>query len=173
MINNFYKNEKILKIVLLIIGAGLIVCIFLIIFYVNWEVNNLEKEPSLIRLNNKKTEKSNQEKIILPKVIYSLAGTIKEINWQENYIMFEVLIPESEKDNQIVYRKEIRKVLVTPDTKINKLIFLVDENNKKTIQEAPLSFKDLKLKDYIEAIANQDISTLQEFSAVQIRVQPY
>jgi len=68
---------------------------------------------------------------------------------------------------------ESRKVFVTSNTKFSRLTFVAQEGtSQKTPQETNIFFKDLKVKDYIEVISNQDISQSPEFEATQIRVLP-
>lgn len=110
------------------------------------------------------------QKITPPKVIYNLAGIVqkKEIN----SIIFEANIPLTDETGRYTSKKEIRKAIITSYTKFTQLSFVEVEPGKKTPTEKQISFKDIKVGDYIEVISKQDISHVEEFEATQIRVLP-
>lgn len=160
------QKESILKIILEVIGGLLILFIFLTISYFG-----KKEAPPPIFQKEEASKKENQQQIILPKVLYNLAGPIQEL--QKDSLTFEASIPEINGAGQLAPKTELRKVLITTTTKFSRLAFVAQEGtNQKTPQETAISFKDFKVKDYIEVISNQDISQAQEFTAVQIRILP-
>ena len=164
------QKRNLIKIILEVIGALLILSIFLVLVYFGDSIFKNTGEQLL--LQEKETPKKEEPpKITLPKVLYNLAGPIQEL--QKDYLIFEASIPQINDAGQLVPKTEARKVLIAPATKFSRLAFVAQAGtNQKTPQETSISFKDLKVKDYIEAISNQDISEAQEFQAIQIRVLP-
>ncbi|KPJ57233.1 hypothetical protein AMJ49_01315 [Parcubacteria bacterium DG_74_2] len=109
-------------------------------------------------------------KITPPKVIYNLAGTITKI--EKDTLSFEATIPQVDEAGQPITKTEMRKAIIAPLTKFTRLTFVETEPGRKTPKETQISFKDLKIGDYIEVISNQDISRAEEFEITQIRALP-
>lgn len=112
-----------------------------------------------------------KEEIKLPKTIYNLAGAIQKL--EQNALLFGATINQLDQNGQLVQRIETRKAIITQTTKLTSLTFTETEPGRKTPKETPITFKDLKLGDYIEVISNRDISQAEEFEATQIRVLPH
>ncbi|MBZ9578501.1 hypothetical protein KJA14_01480 [Patescibacteria group bacterium] len=110
--------------------------------------------------------------ITQPKVLYNLAGSIEKIEFLKDSLVLEATIIQIDETGQPIQKTEIRKVIVTPFTKFSHLTFVETEPNRRTPQEASITFKDLKTGDYIEVVSNQDISQAEEFEAIKIRVLP-
>lgn len=110
-------------------------------------------------------------KITMPEILYNLTGSIQEI--EEDAIILEVNIPYVDETNQIAHKTETRKAIVNSETNFSSMIFVdTEEPNRKIIQESEITFRDFKIGDQIEVIANQDIKDKQEFEVVQVRILP-
>jgi flagellar basal body-associated protein FliL len=152
------KKIFIILIIFLILIAGFL-------FYYFYFPKEKPKAPQ-----KKETLPPPPPAVVLPKVMYNLSGEIKKI--ESNAIIFEASIPVLGENNQIAQKKEIRKAIITPSTTFNKISFVEVEEKRKRVVESPITFKDLKIGDLIEAISNQDISHAEEFEATQIRLFP-
>ncbi len=105
------------------------------------------------------------------KIFYNVGGVIKKI--EDSYIILEANIPQITQDGIVSQKIELRRVFITPATKIIQLTFVSKKGeSSKSPQESPISLHELKMGDYIEAIGNKDISASQEFEAIQIRALP-
>lgn len=169
--NQFQKSDvtKIIKIIG-ILGVMLVVITLLGLFIYGYYFSK-EIPPSEIPSLVSEEIPQKEIKITLPKVLYNLAGTIK--NLEKNSFVLEAGIPLLDENNQVVQKIEIRKVLITSATKISQLTFVTQAGtDKKTPKEILLTFKDLKIGDYVEVISNQDISQAPEFEVTQVRVLP-
>ncbi len=168
------QRKSFLKIILEVVGASLILFIFLMLIYSGECIyKNTREQPRERPLLQEKEMPKKEEppKVTLPKVLYNLAGPIQKL--EKNSLILEANIPQLNEQGQLTPKIESRKVLITAKTKFSRLIFVAQEGkNQKTPQETNISFNDLNLKDYIEVISNQDISQAQEFEATQIRVLP-
>jgi hypothetical protein len=112
-----------------------------------------------------------KQKIVIPKVIYNLAGLVQKM--EENSFILEASIPQLDKNGNPTQIKEIRRVKITPLTRFSRLTFVAQEGKVgKAPVETLITFKDIKGGDYIEVISNQDISHDKEFEASQIRTLP-
>jgi len=117
-----------------------------------------------------KTGQENQ-KITVPKVIYNLAGLVQKL--EENSFILEASIPQLDQSGKVTQRKETRKINVTSGTKFSRLTFVAQPGSTgKSPLETPMTFGEIKVGDYIEVIANQDISQAQDFEASQVRELP-
>jgi len=164
------QKRNLIKIILEVIGALLILSIFLMLIYFGDAIYKNTREQLLLQ-EKEMPKKEEPPKITLPTVLYNLAGPIQEL--EKSFIILEAGIPQLNEQGQLTHKIELRKVFVIPTTKFSRLTFVTQEGtNQKTPQETVILFKDLKVKDYIEAISNQDISEAQEFQAIQIRVLP-
>ncbi|MCX6761062.1 MAG: hypothetical protein NTZ84_03115 [Candidatus Nealsonbacteria bacterium] len=117
--------------------------------------------------------KTGQEaqKIIIPKVLYNLAGLVQELD--KNSFILEASIPQLNDSGKPIQKKETRKVNITSATRFSRLTFVSQEGETgKAPVETPMTFSDIKVGDYIEVIANQDISQALEFEASQARSLP-
>jgi regulatory protein YycI of two-component signal transduction system YycFG len=111
------------------------------------------------------------QKITVPKVLYSLAGLVQKV--EENSFTLEASIPQIDASGNPVQKKEIRTVKVTPATTFSQLTFVIQEGEAgKVPVEKPMSFSDIKIGDYVEVISDQDISQASEFEASQTRFLP-
>lgn len=107
----------------------------------------------------------------LPKVLYNLGGTVESLG-ADSFII-EAKIPEITEDYILVHRSELRTILVTPQTKITRLTFVVEQGtNQKRPKETEISLAALKLGDSIEVISNKDVREGNEIQATQIRILP-
>ncbi len=105
-----------------------------------------------------------------PKIFYNVSGPVKKIG--DSYIILEANIPQITRGIIVNQKIELRKVFITPATKIIQLTFVSADGKNKSPKESPISLHDLKIDDYVEAIGNKDISASQEFEATQIRALP-
>lgn len=154
----------ILAVLIVIIVIGGVLCYFLLkekIFLFSPKEEAGSKDSEIV---------SEAPKVSLPKVLYNLAGTIKEIENQT--ILLEASIPQIDEAGQPVAKREMRRVKITNLTKFSLLTFVETQPGRKTPQETSITFKNLKVGDYIDVISNQDISQAEEFEATQIRVLP-
>jgi len=112
-----------------------------------------------------------EQKITIPKVIYNLAGLVQKL--EENSFILEASIPQLDQSGKVTQKKETRKINVTADTKFSRLTFVAQPGSTgKSPLETPMTFGEIKVGDYIEVIANQDISQAQDFEATQVRELP-
>lgn len=167
---NPYQKRTILKIIagisgLAVISMLLMVAVSFIDFIYYQEITKVFTQPSAVI-----SQKAETPKIILPQVLYNLAGPIKLLD--KNFLVLEAAIPQLNELNQVVQKIENRKVLVGPATRFSRLIFISQGEGAGTPKETSITFKDLKINDYIEAVSNKDISQAPEFEATQIRVLP-
>lgn len=115
---------------------------------------------------------SSVPNVSIPGVLYNLAGRIEKIEGEA--IVFEAIIPQIDERNQLISKKETRRAIVTSDTSFIRLITAAQQEAGLGVsQENQITFKDLKIGDYIEVISSQNISQLIEFEAVKIRVLPF
>lgn len=162
------QGENLLKIILEVVGGLLILSIFLMVGYFG---DYLGKKEGQQPVSQEESSQNEEPQVTLPKVLYNLAGPIQEL--QKDYLIFDASIPQINDAGQLVPKTEVRKVLIAPATKFSRLAFVAQAGtNQKTPQETVIAFKDLKVKDYIEVVSNQDIYEAQEFQAIQIRVLP-
>ena len=128
-----------------------------------------EKKPVGPQQPPEEETPAEEEKITTPTVIYNLAGSIEEI--RERIIVFEAVIPQIGEGNQLIPKKETRRVLVGLGTEIYSLNYVLhEETGKKIPKETKLSFEDLKVGDYVEVISSENIRDKEEFGATKIRV---
>lgn len=153
--NNKKKN--------VIIGSILIILIIVIGFLIKKYFFPIEIKPP-------EEPPEEEPKIILPSILYNLSGAIKKM--ESNSISFEAELNGLDEKGQLTKRMEVRKAIITPTTKFYHLTFVEIEPGRKTIKESPITFKDLRVGDYIEAVSNQDISHAEEFEATLIRILP-
>jgi len=164
------QRKNFLKIILEVIGALLILSIFLMLIYFGDAIYKKTREQLLLQ-EKEMPKKEEPPKITLPTVLYNLAGPIQEL--EKSFLILEAGIPQLNEQGQLTHKIESRKVFVTLNTKFTRLTFVAQEGkSQKTPQETNIFFKDLKVKDYIEVISNQDISQSPEFEAIQIRILP-
>jgi len=124
----------------------------------------------LKQLGQPKVEEVNQN-IIVPSVIYNLAGLVKEI--KESSFVLEASIPQVDQAGKVTQKKEMRKINVTANTRFSHLTFVAQPGTTaKSPLETPMNFNEMKVGDYIEVIASQDISKAQDFEASQVRELP-
>jgi len=139
-------------------------------FYLSKKVQIIEKQLEKRPAPVKKSLAKNQP-VTVPEVLYNIAGTIKDKT--NRVLILEAFIPTKTVGGKPVQKKERREVIVTSGTKIVKLSFVESENKKRIqLKEQPLTFADLKIGDYVEAIANYNIKNQRRFEASQIRVLP-
>jgi len=164
------QRKNFLKIFLEVIGALLILSIFLMLIYFGDAIYKKTREKLLLQ-EKEMPKKEEPPKITLPTVLYNLVGPIQEL--EKNSLILEAGIIQLNEQGQPTHKIELRKVFVTSNTKFSRLTFVSQEGtNQKIPQETSIFFKDLKVKDYIDVISNQDISQSPEFEAIQIRVLP-
>ncbi len=163
-------KENLLKIILIVIGGILILAIFLMIGCFRESISkNLKYQIS--EGDETKPRKEQEIQVILPEILYTLTGTIQKLE-KESFV-FEASIVQLDKNNQISYKTETRKVSIATTTKITRLSFVSSgDKDQKYPQEAVISYNDLKVKDYIEVISDEDISQAPEIIATQICVLP-
>lgn len=110
-------------------------------------------------------------RIELPKILYNLVGLVQDLD--EDSFILQASIPQVNESGQLYQKTEERRVNITASTKITKLTFVSQEGQSgKTPVETPMTFDDIKVGDYIEVIASQDISQVAEFEADQARFLP-
>lgn len=166
------KNNPVRLVIIFILLAILIIGVMLFSYFY--------KEPFKLKPNKQEvaspasstTENMIEPpKITMPKVIYNLSGVIQKI--EQNSITLEANISYIDETNQVARKKEIKKIIITPATKFNRLtIVATAQENTKKIQENEIASEDLKVGDNIEAIAASNINNVQEFEATQIRILP-
>ncbi|MFA6096460.1 MAG: hypothetical protein WC788_02425 [Candidatus Paceibacterota bacterium] len=105
-----------------------------------------------------------QERIIVPKIIYNLSGKITKIDG--NTIVFNAEMYNVDEEGVRTVREEERKAIVNPQTKVSSLTFV-----NRTPVEKNIRLSDLKPGDYIEAISSSDISKADDFLAAKIVVK--
>lgn len=150
----------------IIIISGAAVLILAAVVFISPSFKETDVPPPLPEEEEKK-----EPEIVLPKVLYNLSGIIKSTG--ENFFIMEAFIPELDKDNQLVRRVETRKVFITPDTKISRLTFVAGEDEgRKTPKETSITFNILKAGDSIEVVSKKDISRIEEFEAIKVRILP-
>jgi len=146
-----------------------LVLIFIVIFIILIASNLVPK----LKAPPKEEISPEIPKITQPKVLYNLAGSIKKIDFLKESLILEATIIQIDEAGQPIEKTEIRKVIVTPITRFTHLTFVTQEGaERRTPQETSITFKNLKVGDYIEVISNQDISQKEEFEVTQIRVLP-
>lgn len=118
----------------------------------------------------KPKEVQETQKITPPKILYNLSGPIQKI--EKDSIIFLAIITQFDETGQPIEKTETRKAIITPFTKFSQLTFVEIEPGRKTPKETQISFKDLKVGDFVEVISNQDISRAEEFEAIQVRILP-
>ena len=105
-----------------------------------------------------------QEKIIVPKIIYNLSGKITKIDG--NTVVFNAEIYNVDEEGVRTVREEERRAIVNPKTKLSSLTFI----NRAPV-EKDIRLGDLNPGDYIEAISSSDISKANDFLAAKIVVK--
>ena len=164
------EKGNLLKIILEVIGGILILSIFLMLVYFSDSISKIIKEQASLQKGEVAKEEEPPQ-VTLPKVLYNLAGPIQQLG--VGMLVLEAEIPQLTETGEVSQKIESRKVFVTASTKFSRLTFVAQAgNSQKTPQETVIAFKDLKVKDYIEVVSNQDISQAAEFTAVQIRILP-
>lgn len=155
---NQLKNIIILEAVVLILAATFLLSSF----------KETDAPPPL---QEEAEEEKKEPEVDLPKVLYNLSGIIKSTG--ENFFVMEAFIPELDEDNQLVRRAETRKVFITSETKISRLTFVAgEEEGRRTPKETSITFSSLKAGDSIEVISKKDISKIEEFEAIKVRIRP-
>ena len=150
----------------IIIGAIVIFIILAALVLFPWFQSSKAPFPEV-----KTPGKEEAPKIILPKILYNLAGVIQKL--EKDTVLLEATIPQLNEAGEPIQKTETRKVLITTATKFTQLTFLAGADpKKKTPVETAVTFKELKAGDYVEVISNQDISQKEEFTAIQIRILP-
>jgi len=110
--------------------------------------------------------------VATPGVLYNLAGKVEKL--EEGIIVFEAIVPQIDEKNQLLSKKETRKAIITSNTSFSRLVIATQqETGLKKSEENQIDFEDLKVGDYIEVSANQNISKLTEFEAIKVRVLPF
>ena len=151
---------------LLIIIIPIVILLFLIIIGLAYFLS--EKEEIILDLDQEE-EKTNEQKIVIPEIIYNLSGEIKEI--KEDYIVFDAIIFKGYEENKPVREKQERRALITPDTKFTAVSFiLLEGENKRTIKESETNLKELKIGDSVEVISRQNIKDAQEFEIRELKI---
>lgn len=108
-------------------------------------------------------------KIVLPKILYNLAGSIKSL--EKSAVILDAYIPYLDENGDPAKKNEIKKALVTSDTRITRLTFVAEPgSDRRSPQENPVGFSELKIGDSIEVVSNQDITDKAEFDAILIRI---
>ena len=155
--------KKILPVIL--ITLILFFLVIIILFF------SFQKGPEVVLSPEIKVPQKEPPKITLPKIIYNLAGTVK--NFDKKSITFEASIPQLDEKGEAITKIEIRTALIAPTTKFTRLSFVTQpETDRQTPLEISITFQDIKIGDYIEVISNQDISQKDEFEATLIRILP-
>jgi len=153
---------------LLKIGVGMLI-VLIIVIIVALSFSFEETQAPVI--GGEEEEKKEEPEITLPKVLYNLTGTIKSIG--NNAFAFDATIPQLDENKQVFTTVETRSVLISADTKINRLTFVAKEGSKnKNPVETAITFAALKIGDYVEVVSNQDISDKKEIRATRIRILP-
>lgn len=117
----------------------------------------------------KKTEEKSTSKIIIPEEIFNLSGVIMEI--KNDSLIFDAKIPYLDESGIAMSKNESREAIIGVNTELKKMSIIAKEGtNKKTVQETNMNFSELKVGDYIEAIARENIKDLVEFEAAKIRI---
>lgn len=168
---NQKRGAILTKIIILGIIVILIVLLGSILFSNYYLSKKIAEIESQLRPPQKEEITPESPKVTLPKVLYNLAGTIQKL--EKNSLILEAMIPQVDETGQPVQKSEVRKVIVSPTTKVSRLVFITQEGtDRKVPEETPIIFGNLKIGDYIEVISNQDISEKQEFEVTQIRLLP-
>jgi len=165
-IRKIFMNKLLLKVI--ITGIIVIFCVSIVSLLSNYY---LFQELKKIKYPRIQVPHKKISKITMPKVIFNVAGTVEKI--EGNRITLKASIPYLDEQGNPAQKTEVRTALITPSTKFTSLIFVSQPNLKTKIpQETQISLEDLKIGDYIEVIAKQDISQKQEFEVSQIRILP-
>lgn len=110
-------------------------------------------------------------KITQPAMLYNLNGFIKDI--QAGALTLEANIPQVNAQGEPISQKEIRKVLLTPQTEFSRLYMFEDkQTGQQSIKQEGIALADLKKGDKIEVIASRNIKDALEFEAKQVRALP-
>lgn len=109
-------------------------------------------------------------KVTLPTTLYNLAGSIK--NLDKDSLTLEANIPFIDEKGEPISRIETRTAKITALTKFSRLAFVETESGKRVPKETTITFNDLKIGNFVEVIALEDISHAEEFEASQIRILP-
>lgn len=126
------------------------------------QVDNIQPPP-------KENNEQETPDIVAPSVLHNLRGTIKEFD--EGNIIMEAEIPQVNQGGELISLVEIKKVLITPDTKIVKQSFGIHEpTGKKIVQEEDLVFGSLQVGDSIEVLSGENLRTEKEFEVSKIRL---
>jgi len=153
----------------IIIGVILIIVALAVFFTFKYGILPAYKSGTSTQQQEPNTPPLEKPKIVLPKVLYNLAGSIQEIG--QNSVVLDASIPQIDESGQPIIKKEIRKIITTLTTKFTRLTFVAQAGStSRTPQETPIAFGDLKKGDYVEAVSNEDIWDKQEFEATLIRV---
>ena len=105
----------------------------------------------------------------LPKVLYNLTGRIETI--EANAVVFDAVISFVNAAGEIEQKTETRKAVITPTTKITRLVFVTQPGtDSRTPRESQISLGSLQAGDLVEVLSNRDISSAEEFEATQIRL---
>jgi len=122
-----------------------------------------------VKLPPQEEEESKTPPVTVPDVLHNLRGTIKEFD--KGNIVMEAEIPQIDEDGKLVSLAEIKKILITPDTKITSLSFVIHEQTGKKIpREEDIRFQDLQVGDYIEVLSGQNIRIEKEFEVSKVRI---
>ncbi len=144
------KNITFISILSFIIILICIVLVGLMIYFKTTQKTVPQPETPII---SKEPEKP---KTTLPKALYNLAGEIQKI--EKEAIFFEATIPQLDNAGNSIQKK------------FTSLTFVEVEPGKKSPQDKPITFQDLKIGNYIEVVSNHNIAELQEFEVTQIRL---
>lgn len=155
---------------MVLLGVVLVISIALLVFAVQ-EKQTKEALVSQQKPSSAMASLVEKPKVTLPSVLYNLNGVIKRI--EQGAIVLEANVPAVNQAGEPISQKEIKKALLTPETKFTRLHIEKDEQNgQQSIKQATIALGDLKLGDKIEVIANRDIKDALEFEAKQVRVLP-
>ncbi|MDP3057057.1 MAG: hypothetical protein Q8N37_00865 [bacterium] len=163
--NMNFTKEKFIKSIFVLSVLIIILIIALSFFVLQFsgngnDGNNSRNNPAETAAPARKTPE-----IILPKVLYNLSGKITKI--EKSAVIFDATISSKDFKGEIVSSTESRRANIDSATNIKKLVFV-----KNSPVESVINLSDIKVGDYIEVIAEQDISSAIEFSATQMTILP-
>lgn len=160
-----FNKDRFLELCLLFTILG----ICLIILFANISGKNRVPKEFFVQPSARAGVPQEQEKIILPAVIFNISGAIQAINPAD--LMVKALIIRADSNGVLGRNLEMRKVKITSETKFSQLK-IEEELGRQIIKEIGFAFKDLKVGDYVEVIANYNIINKTEFEASQVRLSP-
>ena len=151
----------------------LITVVILIVVIALGALSYYSKKEEPINGTNPPPQKEEEPKAsspaTVPDVLHNLRGAIKEFDGGN--IVMEAEIPQVDENGKLILLAEIKKVLITSDTKITSLSFVIHEpTGKKIPREEDIRFNDLQIGDYIEVLSGQNIRIEKEFEVSKVRI---